>query len=120
MAQPSPVLIAHLAERFRALGDETRIRLLLALRAGPQAVGALADALALPQATVSKHLAILRRAALVVGDRDGASVRYRVREPDLDALCDLMCRSITRHLHEAAAAVPAAATTPRPTKGTRR
>jgi DNA-binding transcriptional ArsR family regulator len=47
----------------------------------------LALALGLTEATVSHHLAVLRRAGLVSGERRGANVHYRANEPALSALC---------------------------------
>lgn len=66
------------AQVFRALGDPTRLRLMALLRKGEVCVGDLVTALALPQGTVSRHLARLRDAGLVETRRDGAWAYYRV------------------------------------------
>ena len=56
-----------MAETAAALADETRLRLLAALRSAPQgvAVSDLVGRLELPQPRVSTHLAVLREAGLV-------------------------------------------------------
>ncbi|MBY0395556.1 MAG: metalloregulator ArsR/SmtB family transcription factor [Thermoleophilia bacterium] len=67
---------------FRALADPVRLRLLALIdRAGEVCVCHLHGALGLPQPTVSRHLAYLRRAGLVQGRRDGAWVHYRLARP---------------------------------------
>jgi ArsR family transcriptional regulator len=81
----------HLAERLRALGDPTRLRLLAALRAAPQqraCVSELTDATGLPQPTVSRHLQILHRAALLVRARNGTHTYYQVSTSALQAVTD--------------------------------
>ena len=64
------------ALRFRALGDETRIRLLELLIAGERTVADLMEATALGQSLVSHHLRTLRGAGLVTTRRDGRWIFY--------------------------------------------
>ena len=64
---------------FRALGDETRLRIIALLAHGELCVCHLQDALGLPQPTVSRQLATLRAAGLVEDRRDGTWVYYRLR-----------------------------------------
>jgi len=64
---------------FRALADPTRLRALLLLHAeGELCVCDLTHALKLSQPKVSRHLASLRAAGLVVDRRDGQWIHYRV------------------------------------------
>jgi len=74
------------ALRFRALGDETRLRLLEILAAGEQCVSDLMDTLGLGQSLVSHHLRTLREAGLVTVRRDGRRVHYAISEPALAAV----------------------------------
>ncbi len=67
---------------FKALADETRLRILRLLELEELNVWELGVILELPQPTISRHLAILRNNALVADRRDGARVFYRTREPD--------------------------------------
>jgi DNA-binding transcriptional ArsR family regulator len=60
-----------------ALADPTRRRLFDRLRRRPHAVGDLARALGVSQPAVSQHLAVLKRARLVRGARDGKRRMYR-------------------------------------------
>jgi len=70
---------------FKALGDETRLRIVALLSHGELCVCHLEDALGLSQPKVSRHLATLRGAGLVEDRRDGTWVYYRlVRQQDAD------------------------------------
>ncbi|MEO7458437.1 MAG: metalloregulator ArsR/SmtB family transcription factor, partial [Gemmatimonadaceae bacterium] len=66
-----PSNFALAAARFRALGDETRLRLLDLLTEGELPVSDLMAATGLGQSLVSHHLRALRDAGLVVTRRDG-------------------------------------------------
>lgn len=86
------------AQLCEALADPKRIALLYALREGATTVSQLAEMLALPQATVSRHLKILRERNLVTARRDGMNVYYTVRNDKvLDAL-DLLRQVLNDNL----------------------
>lgn len=68
--------IAVVAARSRALGDITRVRILLALSRGEQAVGQIAHLVGTPQSTASKHLQVLFQSGLVQRRRDASTVMY--------------------------------------------
>ena len=63
---------------FKALADRTRLRILALLGKNEVCVCHLHDSLGLPQPTVSRHLAYLRRSGLVAARRDGVGMHYRV------------------------------------------
>lgn len=65
------------ALRFRALGDETRLRLLELVSTGERAVGDLMEVTGLGQSLVSHHLRSLRQAGLVTTRREGRWIFYR-------------------------------------------
>lgn len=73
---------SSLSRTAAALADETRLRLLAALRTSPQGmtVSDLVDRLDLPQPRVSTHLAVLREARLV-GQRSAGRARIYALEP---------------------------------------
>lgn len=75
---PHPEDEARVLEAFQALSDATRVRLVLRLSREEHAVGDLVEALDAPQSTVSRHLAVLRKARLVATRREGTSVYYRL------------------------------------------
>ncbi len=69
-----------LAAVFRALADETRLRILALLRDGEVCVCHIQGGLQLPQPTISRHLAYLRKSGLVAARRDGIWMHYRLAD----------------------------------------
>jgi DNA-binding transcriptional ArsR family regulator len=65
-------------EVFAMLADATRVRIILALREGEMAVGALAQTVGKSPAAVSQHLAKMRLARMVSTRQDGNRVLYRL------------------------------------------
>jgi ArsR family transcriptional regulator len=63
---------------FRAFSDWTRLRILNLLRDGELCVCDLTAVLELPQPAISKHLAYLRKAKLVIGRKEGQWSYYRL------------------------------------------
>jgi ArsR family transcriptional regulator len=61
---------------FRAFSDRTRLRILHLLSRGEVCVGDLVKVLRVPQPTASRHLAYLRRAALVETRKEGLWTYY--------------------------------------------
>ena len=73
-----PPAIDQLESAFKALADKTRLRILALLGSNEVCVCHLHDSLGLPQPTVSRHLAYLRRAGLVDVRREGVWMHYQV------------------------------------------
>lgn len=65
-------------EIFAMLADATRVRIILALREGEMAVGALAELVEKSPPAVSQHLAKMRLARIVSTRQDGTKVMYRL------------------------------------------
>ncbi len=99
---PKPVLpreaLEIIAQRFRALGDATRLALLQALFEKERTVQELCAATRTSQANASQHLALLLERGLVARRRDGVFTYYRIADGSLEQLCRLVCRSLAeRH-----------------------
>lgn len=74
----------------KGLADAKRLLIIDALRDGEMAVNDICDALDLPQANVSQHLAILRDKGLVRTQRDGQRVLYSLSSPKITQAMDLL------------------------------
>jgi DNA-binding transcriptional ArsR family regulator len=98
-------LIPKVAERLKALADETRLRLLLRLRRGEANVTELSGELDVAQASVSKHLATLRQVGLIRVRREGVQAIYSVRDDRVFDMCEIVCDGVVRHLREEHAAL---------------
>jgi len=72
--------LADLEQLFKALADETRLRILGLLLTGEVCVCHIHESLRISQPKASRHLAYLRRAGLVDTRRDGLWVHYRLAE----------------------------------------
>jgi ArsR family transcriptional regulator len=70
--------IDELERLFKALADKTRLRILALVGNNEVCVCHLHDSLGLPQPTVSRHLAYLRKSGLVAVRRDGVWMHYRL------------------------------------------
>jgi len=96
-----------IAERFRVLGEPTRIRLLDALREGPATVGELQRAVGSSQQNVSKHLTVLLRTGFVRRHREGGFSRYAIADESVFDLCEHVCGGVRRQLADLAALLQA-------------
>jgi len=76
------------ADRFAALADGTRRRMLERLAGGDLAVSELTAGLDISQAAVSQHLRVLREAGLVVASKQGRRRYYQLRPAALTELRD--------------------------------
>lgn len=74
--------VRPLTKLFRALGDETRLRMVAMLSHGELCVCHLEKALELPQPNVSRQLGILRMAGVVDARREGTWVYYKLAEQE--------------------------------------
>ncbi len=86
------------AEVCGALADPKRIALLYAMRDGETTVTQLAEALNLPQATVSRHLKVLRDRGMVIARREGMNVYYSVSNKKILRALDLLREVLSEHL----------------------
>ncbi len=102
MAAMPEGFLAKVAQRFKALGEPARLRLVQCLMEGEKSVGVLVKEADLNQANASRHLHSLVEAGLLARRKEGNFVYYRIRDPSVFALCDLVCRSLReRHREEA-------------------
>jgi DNA-binding transcriptional ArsR family regulator len=96
---PAP-LVELIAQRFRVIGDASRIRILDALRDGPMTVGELAAAVGTTQQNVSKHLGVLAQAGIVGREKDGNRVRCFIADDTVFELCELVCGGLREQVAE--------------------
>jgi DNA-binding transcriptional ArsR family regulator len=100
---PSPLpdpLVELIAQRFRLLGEPTRIKLLDALREGSATVSELQAATGASQQNVSKHLGMLQEAGLVGRTKDGNRAYFWIADDSLFELCEQVCGSLRRQIAE--------------------
>ena len=86
------------AEFFKALAHPLRIRILDELRNGELGVNDLCARLAVEQSNLSQQLAVLRTRNILATRKEGQSVYYSVRDPQLFDLLDVAKRIFNNHL----------------------
>lgn len=82
--------VRPLTRAFRALGDETRVRIVALLVQGELCVCHLESALGISQPNCSRQLGILKAAGIVDSRRDGTWVYYRITDQEHDSVKNVL------------------------------
>ena len=81
------------------LGDQSRLAILHVLMIdGELNVGQIVAATGYGVANVSKHLKLLAEAKLIKRSKEGSYVRYRLDDPVVERICELVCDSLRREI----------------------
>ena len=89
---PNPTQLADkplaevVADQMQALAAPSRLRILGALHEEPRSVGDLSDAISMEPSAVSHQLRVLRHLGLVIGERDGRRIVYRLHDEHIGLL----------------------------------
>ncbi len=91
---------AAMADFFKVLGDETRMRIVLCLMDRECCVSELAEALDLSSSAVSHQLKELRQAALVASRREGKNIYYTLDDGHVNEIVDTARVHLAHREHE--------------------
>ena len=72
------------------MSSAIRIEIVHVLRDGPQRVREIARITGHPQASISRHLGVLRNGGVVIAHRHAQDVVYQIANPKIVSICDLM------------------------------
>ncbi|HEX7442788.1 MAG TPA: metalloregulator ArsR/SmtB family transcription factor [Acidimicrobiales bacterium] len=97
---PSVPLSEAKAALFKALAHPARVRSLEILVDGERSVGELQPLVGIELSHLSQQLGILRRAGLVSTRREGSTVFYAIKDPNLAELLAVARRLLMRSLSE--------------------
>jgi len=78
------------ADLCRCMSSALRIEIVHVLRDGPQRVSEIARITGNPQATISRHLGVLRNGSVVIAQRHAQDVVYQIANLKIISICDLM------------------------------
>lgn len=78
------------AEMLKIIAHPMRLCIINCLLESAHNVNSLAERLGLPQSTVSQHLSKLKMGGIVVGERNGVEIAYRVVSQEVTAIIHLM------------------------------
>ena len=76
----------YYSDVFRALGDETRVRILLLLSQGEMCACKLLEAFKITQPTLSHHLKVLVKGGLVDCKKEGKWCHYSLNQKNLEEM----------------------------------
>lgn len=99
-----PFALELIAERFKALSEINRLKIVIALERGEKNVTALIGETGLSQTNVSRHLQTLVDAGVLSRRKAGISVFYRIADPAIFKMCELVCGGLARRLEAQATA----------------
>lgn len=86
-----------LYETLKALAGESRLQILLLFADGkPRTVNEIAAALELGQSTTSEHLAQMKRAGLLLAERQGKEIYYRPAVSYIKAFVKQLSQTLER------------------------
>jgi len=95
--QLSEEALTLIADRFKALGEPMRLKLIMAVEGGEKNVGQLVEALGTTQANISRHLQYLTNAGILKRRKEGLHVFYGISDPNVFNLCRVVCGSLETH-----------------------
>ena len=78
------------AELCKTFSDPKRLMIINGLRDGEKSVSDLVDMLQVPQAVVSRHLAVLRGKGVVSARREGVNIFYSLTNSRIVDACDIV------------------------------
>jgi ArsR family transcriptional regulator len=93
-----PHTVELIAQRFRAMGEPMRLRLLMSLQDGERTVSELVEQHETSQANISKHLQVLTAVGLLKRRKQGLNVFYAIADPSIFNMCEMVCGSLKKHL----------------------
>lgn len=71
------------SDRFKAISDPTRLKILYLLQEGELCACEINAALEKPQSTISHHLNILKNAGFIIGRKEGIWIHYKLVNPEI-------------------------------------
>jgi ArsR family transcriptional regulator len=80
----------EMAQKLKALADETRLKIVDMLRDGELCACKIQESFHITQPTLSYHMKILTDCGLVSGRRDGAWIRYTLNKDGFKAICSVL------------------------------
>ena len=94
MKNRSDEMLEMVAKQFGVLADPLRLLILHCVGSEEKAVREIVGATGASQPNVSKHLKIMRQAGILVRRQERNSVYYRVTDPGIFEMCDLVCGAL--------------------------
>ncbi len=91
---PSEEEIASMGATFKAISEPSRLKILLALRAGETCVYHIVEAVGGTQSAISHQLRILRDNRIVRARREGQNILYSLADNHVEELLKIACEHL--------------------------
>jgi len=88
-ALPDDELIADLSDMFKIFGDQTRVKILMALESGEMCVCDIAAVMNMSQSAISHQLRVLKQSNIVKTRREGKVVYYSISDDHVKEIFDM-------------------------------
>ncbi len=88
------------ARLCQAMGHRARLKIVHSLREGEKNVSELMELTGFSQGAVSRQLGVLRNAGIVLAGRRGTGMQYRIANPKIMTVCDLMREVLTEQINQ--------------------
>lgn len=95
---PKGKSVTDLSEFFSLFGDDTRLRILLALEISEMCVRCISESLDMSDSAVSHQLRILRESNLVKSRREGKFVYYSLSDDHVKSIIDIAAEHLTEEI----------------------
>lgn len=86
---PDDELIADLSDMFKIFGDQTRMKILMALESGELCVCDIAAVMNMSQSAISHQLRVLKQSNIVKTRREGKVVYYSISDEHVKDIFDI-------------------------------
>ncbi|MDU1400199.1 metalloregulator ArsR/SmtB family transcription factor [Finegoldia magna] len=86
---PDDELIADLSDMFKIFGDQTRVKILMALESGELCVCDIAAVMDMSQSAISHQLRVLKQSNIVKTRRQGKVVYYSISDDHVKEIFDI-------------------------------
>lgn len=86
---PDDGLIADLSDMFKIFGDQTRVKILMALESGELCVCDIAAVMDMSQSAISHQLRVLKQSNIVKTRRQGKVVYYSISDDHVKEIFDI-------------------------------
>ena len=86
-------------EYFNILSEPSRLRIMYAVCSGEKSVSEVVELCGSSQANVSRHLAALNKAGILLRRKEGTTVFYSIADNATVEMCQTVCAKIAESLH---------------------
>lgn len=94
------VAVQIISNIFKALSSHVRVKIVEMLKDGPLCVCKIIEGLGMEQSNTSQHLSVLKNAGIVESRKEGLSVYYKLKYPEVLDMINLVEGVLNKQLEE--------------------